>query len=156
MVDHDFDTGKMEDARKFVRTKKALVNHIRMTGDLEATYVADSLESMSIRGPPRPPRPTQIPDPNDASQQIDDDVEIMIWEGELKGYAKRWNNFVEGTKKAYATIWGICTPALKSKIEETPGYAQLNSDKDRVNLLEVIRNAVCGQEDHRQTVYSLV
>ncbi len=80
----------------------------------------------------------------------------MIWEGELKGYAKRRNNFTEGTKKAYATIWGICTPTLKSKIEESPDYTQLNTDKNPVRLLEVIRNVVCGCEQHRQSVYSLV
>ncbi len=105
----------MEDAGWYVKTKKPLINHICMTGELEATYVADSIEAMVLAGPPRSPRPAKITDPNNPGQQIDNDVEIMVWEGELKGYAKRCNNFAEGTKKAYATIWGICTPALKSK-----------------------------------------
>ncbi len=138
----------MEDARRFVKTKKALINYIRMTGELEATYVVDSLESMTIVGPPRPPRPAQIPHPNNPTQQIKDNIKIMVWEGELKGYAKQQNNFIKGTRKAYATRWGICTPPLKSKIVESPEYEQLNTNKNPVRIRKVIRNAVCGCEDH--------
>ena len=71
-------------------------------------------------------------------------------------YATRRNNFTKGTKKAYSVIWAMCTPSLKSKIEESAGYAQLNTDNNPVELIEVIRNAACGREEHHQSFYSLV
>ena len=48
------------------------------------------------------------------------------------------------------------TRFLKKKIEESAGYAQLDTDNNPVELIEVIRNAVCGRNEHRQSFYSLV
>ena len=157
--DHTFRAGRMEDAAMFIKSKKALVNYLRMNGDLEATYVADSIENMALAGPPRPDRPVQIQDPAAGAAvgaMIDDEIEIMIWQGELKGYAKRRNNFVEGTKRAYATAWDMAEPALKSKIEQIGTYPQMLAGKNPVQLLEELRNVIFGREEHQQTVYSLV
>ena len=84
--DHNFNVGKMEDAGAFVKSKKELINYIRMIGEYEVTYVADSIEAMAMAGPKRPPRSARIPDPNNTGQLINDDVDILVCEGELKGY----------------------------------------------------------------------
>lgn len=59
LSDHIFDCSEVEDAGRFVKSKEALLNYIRMTGEHEASYVADSLRDLVLAGPPRPPRPPQ-------------------------------------------------------------------------------------------------
>ena len=60
-----------------------------MNGDLKCGYIADFIENMIITGPPRPPRPN------------------------------RNINFIEGSKRANITAWGITTLTLRRKIEQT-------------------------------------
>ena len=157
--DHIFDCGGVEDAGKFVKSKDALMNYIRMTGEQEASYVADSLKHMLLEGPPRPPRPPQIPDPDknaDADAMIDDEIEILIWQGDLRNFAKRRNGFVEGAKKAYATIWDMCSPTLRSKLKHLDGYEVMEELRNPVTLMEAVGNIICGREEHKQPIYSLV
>ena len=49
---HIFDTGRLEDAGKFVKSKEALVNYVQMSSDNEASFVAESLSKW-----PWPDRP---------------------------------------------------------------------------------------------------
>lgn len=140
----------------FVRAKEALINYIRMTGEREVTFVANSLRDMVLQGPHRPPRPRQIPDPAQGAApgaMIDDAVELIIWEGELRHFARRRNNFAEGTRRAFATIWNMCTPALKGKIRELEHYEQMEAQRNPVVLIEAVSNTVCRREEHRQPIY---
>ena len=75
---------------------------------------------------------------------IDDDVKLIVWEGKLRGYSKRRNNFAEGTKKAFATIWDMCSPTLQSKLKQLDGYENMLAARNPVELIEAIQNTVCG------------
>ena len=99
---HIFDCGAVEDTVLFIKAKEALINYIRMSGANEASHIADSLEQLQLEGPPRPVRPPQVAGQNGV--MVDDEIEVAIFEGELRGYAKRRNNFRVGCGRAYAII----------------------------------------------------
>lgn len=151
---HIFDCGEIEDAGLYIKAKEALINYIRMSGANEASHIADSLEQLTLVGPPRPVRPPQIEGQNGI--MVDDEIEVAIFEGELRGYAKRRNNFRVGCGRAYAIIWDMCTPGMKAKLRELRDYEEMTAQRNPVRILEAVANAVCGREEHQQPIYSLI
>ena len=157
--DHVFDSGEPEDAGRFVKAKEALINYIRVEGEKEANLVAQSLENMQLGGPEVPPAPPQIPDPAQGAQagaMINDPVEHTIWEQEIRQLAKRRLNFAEGYRKCYATIWDMCTPGLRKKLQDLQTFDAMQAERNPVDLLQAVSNSVCGREEHKQPVYSLM
>lgn len=156
LEEHIFDCGDPEHAAVYERTLKAIVNHIQASGDRESTTVARSLENMALETIPRPARPAQIADPNNANQMIDDEAEILIWHGELKLIPARERDLNHGLQQAFGIIWGQSTPTVKSKIEQLINYDALNTAKNPVELLEEIRNVICGRETFKHPVFTMV
>lgn len=44
----------------------------------------------------------------------------------------------------------------EGKIKQLQSYDEMKTQRNPVRLLEAVSNAVCGQEEHAQRVYSLV
>ena len=87
---------------------------------------------------------------------IGDAVKTMIWEDKLRNYSKRKNNFNEGAKKTFATIWDMYTLALKNKIKKLDTYDTMETQRNSPVLMEAVGNVACGRDEHRQPVYFLV
>ena len=155
-----FDCGKPGDVALFEKSKKAIVNYLRMSTGKEAPLAAQAIEQMAMIDVPQPPMPPQIPDPNQPNANppvmIDDIAGRIIWEGELKGLAGRRNNLADRLIQAYAIIWDQCSPTVKSKLEQLDNYDQVALNKDPVELLDEIKNIICGRERHKPPVYSMV
>ena len=155
-----FDCGKPGDVALFEKSKKAIVNYLRMSTGKEAPLAAQAIEQMAPMDVPQPPMPPQIPDPNQPNANppvmIDDVAGRIIWEGELKGLAGRRNNLADRLIQAYAIIWDQCSPTVKSKLEQLDNYDQVALNKDPVELLDEIKNIICGRERHKPPVYSMV
>lgn len=130
-----------------------------MSGGHEASYAITFLKNIVLAGLPRPERPPQTPDPApdaDTNTVIDADIEIIIWQGDLRKHTKRRNSFLKETRKAFATIWDMCSPVLRGKLQQLQNFDNMEVQRNLLVLLEVVSNAVCGREEHNQPVYSLV
>lgn len=84
-IKHDvFECGAAASAAQFEKSNKAVIEHIRRDGSKELILIADALETGVVPTIPVPPRPPQIPDPANPGAMIDDEAEILIWQGILK------------------------------------------------------------------------
>ena len=44
---------------------------------------------------------------------------------------------------------------MKEKLEQLANYHIMNADKNPVQLLQEIRNVICGREAYKQPIYSM-
>ena len=86
--DFIIDYGKPEHATQLVKTKKEIIAYIRREGDKEAILIANGLEQGVIPTITVPPRPPRIENPDNMGavppDMIDNEAELLIWQGELK------------------------------------------------------------------------
>ena len=66
------------------------------------------------------------------------DAETFIWKEEYKEAKKKKNTLEANNKKAFALIYGQCSPKLISKIKASNLWEQANKDQDVVQLLKII------------------
>ena len=70
-------------------------------------------------------------------------------------YAKKVKN-ESISKRIYALILGQCSPAMKDRMEATPGYASINKDSDPIELLKLIRDNMYKKIVTRKPVHALI
>ena len=155
-----FECGKPEHVALFKKSKKAIVNYIRMSGERESATVANIIENMAEEGIPIPPAPPQIEDPNNQNQNppvmIEDATQTFIWQGKLKLIASRELNLDQGIVQAFAIVHDQCSKNVKEKIKQLPNYDKIMLNKNPMALLEEIRNIICGRERHKPPIISMV
>ena len=59
-------------------------------------------------------------------------------------------------KRIYALILGQCSPAMKDRMESTPGYAAINAKSDPIELLKLIRDNMYRKVVTRKPVHALL
>lgn len=76
----------------------------------------------------------------------------------MRQFAKQRKIFIKSTKKIFTTIWDMCTPVLRvrGKLKKLDNFWQMEVQRNPVVLLRAVGSAVCGREEHRQLIYSLV
>jgi len=64
-IKHDvFECGTAASAAQFEKSNRAIIEHIRRDGAKELILIAKALETGVVPAIPVPPRPPQLPDPN--------------------------------------------------------------------------------------------
>ena len=66
----------------------------------------------------------------------------------MRNYAKRRNNLREGAGKAYVTIWDVCSPALRSKLQPLHTFDAMEVQRNPPVLMKAVSKAICGHEEH--------
>ena len=157
LKDDVFTEGTAESAALFVDSLKKFIEYVRgSTEEKESNLIAQAIEQEAIPLIRAPPRPNQIEDPNNPGVMIDDDVELAIWQEQVKMVAKRRSSLEEGLKRQYAVLTGQCSPAVIGRLKGEAGWEQVDQDKNPVVLVQRIRRVCCGFDAHKQPVYSLV
>jgi hypothetical protein len=143
-----------------VKNKKEMIAYICREGENEAVLIATALEqgiTPTITVPPRPPR-IESPDNMGAvpPDMIDDEAELLIWQGELKLIPSRRANLQVGLITAFSIILNQCVPTLRKKLEQLEDWDAIFAAKDPIRLFGEITNIVQGREAHQEPIYSLV
>jgi hypothetical protein len=158
--DFIIDFGKPEHAAQLVKHKKEIIAYIRREGEKESVLIADALEQGVAPTIAVPPRPARIENPDNMGQvppdMIDDEAEVLIWQGELKLIPSRRANLRDGLVTAFSIILDQCVPNLRKKLEQLDGWEAIFAAKDPIRLFAEITNIVQGREAHQQPIYSLV
>jgi hypothetical protein len=80
-------------------------------------------------------------------------AEIFIWEQDFKRMGDKIHQYEENCERAYALVWGQCSPELRNKLKSAPHY--VSGTQDVVQLLILIRGFCCTFDDQRQGTWSL-
>ena len=144
----------------FEEVWEALANRRRQTGADGAPEVAAAMEQFTAPTVDVPdPPPDNIPDPNNAGQQIPNPHlrrDTLLWEGRIKMIPQLEQKLQVQLKAAYVDVWESCHPKLKTKLKSLPNYEQIDADKDVISLGLQIRALACGAESTKNKVYTMV
>jgi hypothetical protein len=87
---------------------------------------------------------------------MDDEAELLIWQGVLKLVLSRRKDLQEGLVSVFAKYYDQCSLTVRGKLEQLDDWPQIKQDKDVLRLKDEIRNIMCGRESHKEPVYSMV
>ncbi|KAL3773713.1 hypothetical protein ACHAWO_009882 [Cyclotella atomus] len=160
LEDFVIDYGKPEHAAQLFKNKKDIIAYIRREGEKEAVLIATALEQGVLPTITVPPRPARIKSPDNMGavppDMIDDEAEVLIWQGELKLIPSRCANLREGLVTAFSIIFDQCVPTLRKKLEQLDDWEDIFNAKDPIRLFAEITNIVQDREAHQQPIYSLI
>jgi hypothetical protein len=66
-------------------------------------------------------------------------AKTKIWEKKLDQYIKRLDQGETNIQMLYSLMWGQCTDAMQAKVEADPGFIDLDTFNDGIELLKVIK-----------------
>jgi hypothetical protein len=151
---------KVEHAAQLVKNKKEIIAYIRREGDKEAVLISTALEQGVMPTITVPPRPPRIENPDNMGDvppdMIDDEAEMLIWQGELKLIPSHRAHLQEGLVTTFSIIFDQCVPTLRKKLEQLDDWEAMFNAKDPIRLFAEITNIVQGREAHQQPIYSLI
>ena len=76
---------------------------------------------------------------------------MFIWKEEFKEAKKKKIALEENNKKAFALVYGLCSPKLISKIKGSNLWQKADKDQDVVQLLVIIQGYCCEFNEHQQS-----
>jgi hypothetical protein len=159
--DFVIEYGKPEHAAQLVKNKKEIIAYIRQEGKKEAVLIATALEQGVKPTITVPPRQASIKNPDNMGRvppdMIDDEAELLIWQGELKLIPSQCANLQDGLMvTAFSIVLDQCVPTLRKKLEQLEDWEAIFATKDPIRLFAKITNILQGREAHQQPIYSLV
>ena len=95
---------------------------------------------------PVPSAPT-IADPTALTPQ--EEVDKMIFKGELDAYVKRKNVLDESIMKTYSLVLGQCTDLLQSKLKQQNQWEAISEKQDAIALIGLIKTITFRFEDQK-------
>jgi hypothetical protein len=153
-IKHDvFECGAAASAAQFEKSNKAIIEHIRRDGAKELVHALETGVLPTINVPARPP---QIPDLANPGAFIDDEAEILIWQGMLKMIPSRRKDLEEGLVSVFSTYFDQCSLTVQGQLEQLHDWDAIKQNKDVIRLKDEIRNIMCGRESHKEPIYSMV
>ena len=54
----------------------------------------------------------------------------------------------DGNMKLFSLLLEQCSPEMKNRVRGTKGFTEVDSAQHGVNLLAIIREIMCGMEEH--------
>ena len=73
----------------------------------------------------------------------------MEWKEVCKSIIRSNIAVAEDNHKLYSLLLEQCSRALRSKLEGSTGYKKVESDQDGIALVDMIRQIMCGAQDHQ-------
>ena len=72
--------------------------------------------------------------PDDASRTL-----TKIWEIKITEFIKRRQKIESNLKKLFSLVWGQCTELMRTKLQQMPGFEDINSHQDAIGLIKAIK-----------------
>ena len=140
-----YDIGEAKFAAKFQKSTENIALYVQR----EYTDGASLAHDMKLMRA----TPIALPQPPNAGTS---DLDAFIWKEEYKEAKKKKVALEENNKKAFALVYGQCSPKLISKIKGSNLWQKADKDQDIVQLLIIIRGYCCEFDEHQQSTWGLV
>ena len=104
---------------------------------------------------PRFPLPTK---PKKEPGVDSKEYEIILYEWKItrKNKFEKRLYIKESNQKLFANLVKQCSKAMRSNMEVTKGYKQVEADQDGISLLKLIKNIMVGVEESLQQTMDIV
>jgi hypothetical protein len=143
--DQIFDCSDYRQADTFVTTLKRVSEYVgaqyKNGGDIRSSIVHELKITIPI-----PSAPT-IADPTALTPQ--EEVDKIIFKGELDAYVKRKNVLEESIMKTYSLVLGQCTDLLQSKLKQQNAWEAISEKQDAIALIGLIKTITFRFEDQK-------
>lgn len=144
-----FDCGTANDTALFEESLEYVADYIEMEfkygGDIGQTLCDLELKMLSK------------PDIPELRWRTEEPWLYNEWSMKQKKYLNRKEKLEDNVMKAFGIIYGSqCSPALKTRLQGSTGWKEIEQTRDVVLLLTTIRGICCKVNDAAQAMYSLV
>ena len=136
-----------KDPKLFERTLEEIKRYADITFTTGASDLAplftDELNEPSIS------KPKPLPD-----AFKNDEVEIKLWEMDLKAYVKKRDALQRNLYSLYSLVWGQCSTQLQAKLQSVAEFESIKATADVVRLLREIRKVSWSMDRGINPVHS--
>jgi len=133
---------KTKQADKYTKTIEMLKTYAGRNYSSNVTKAITNLTRPTLTEPNRPA------DPNDV-------FSMKIWDRKLQMYLNEERDLDEHLRKLYSLIWGQCSEAMKTRLQETDRYDTVSANMDSLGLLEVIRGLVFQYRTNQHPILAM-
>ena len=84
------------------------------------------------------------------------EIAEMCWKEAAKTVVMDIKLLQDGNMKLYSLLLEQCSPEMKNRVRGTKGFGEVDSAQHGVNLLAIIREIMCGVEEHLQHTWGMV
>ena len=151
LQEHTFDVGAAKYAAKFTKSLELeeIANYVQKEYTKGGGRIGQAIKDMVEPTIDLPQQPTGTGgNPPTA-------VEIFVWQEDYKTANTERKQYQENKQRAYALVWGQCSPELRNKVKSAATYGTVSSNHDVVGLLRLIRGFCCSFDDQRQGTWAL-
>jgi len=140
---HTSKSKQIDEYNKTVDRIKVYVSH--KIGSLIGKAVTD-LQSPTLAEPNEPQ-----PDPQGNIPPL----EMKKWEKKYGLYLSKTDNINEGLRRLHALVWGQCSEAMQSRLQEMHNFNTIGATLDGIELLKTIRNIAFSYKTHDHPVVAM-
>jgi hypothetical protein len=83
-------------------------------------------------------------------------IELEIWHIATKQYNDLLEKREENKRRAYAIVWGQCSPAVQDHVKASATYQQVSTDLDLIKLLQLIQTSMYTGATSKDTAHVLI
>jgi hypothetical protein len=162
---HTFDVAGAKSAAQFTRSLEEIADYVQREYTKGGGTIGSAIRDLQTPALVLPAEPTGTPavaaDPNAVPPILAQAAipptraEIFMWEQDFKRTGDKIHQYEENCERAYALVWGQCSPELRNKLKSAPNYAAISGTQDVVQLLILIRGFCCAFDDQCQGTWSL-
>jgi len=138
-------------------SKSKQIDEYNKTADKVKVYVSHKIGSLIGKAVTDLQRPTLVepPEPQPDLQGNIPPLELKKWEKKYGLFLNKTDDITEGIRKLYAIVWGQCSEAMQSRLQEMNNFANIETTLDGIELLRTIRNIAFSYKTHDHPVVAL-
>lgn len=120
-----------------------IASNVPNAGEFTLVMRPENLGFPTIAAPDDPADPTNL-------------VQVERWKAANKRYDKLIEQREENQKRAYAIVWGQCSPTIQDRVKANDGYLAINTNLDLIGLLGLIRTSMYTGATSKDKIHSLI
>jgi hypothetical protein len=83
-------------------------------------------------------------------------IELEVWRMANKRYNDLLEKQEENKWRAYAIVWGQCSPTVQDRVKASPTYQRVSADLDLIELLQLIRTSLYTGATSKDPAHALI
>jgi hypothetical protein len=82
-------------------------------------------------------------------------INMKKWEKRFQRYLSREELCDTALKKVFAIVWGQCSDAMQTRIQEDKSYSAVHKTKDGIGLIKIIKSISFNYRAHQEPIVAL-
>ena len=128
LSEHVYDCSGADQAEQYTKTTEKIAEYVG-SEYVMGSNIKTAIETLSQS------TLTMPNDPDDNASR----TEIFMWQENVKLYMRKLDQLNEHTKKTYSLVWGQCSQAMGSRVEELADFPDIATHFDPMRLLPQIK-----------------